>query len=96
MHEDSPNGGVERWLGGGEGTMLVKKQRKGGSFSLLSVFIAGRERERGDRGPARRQQCTGDTMARTGFPYPRSLTGGPRSAFEPVARLKKVFGPHYS
>jgi hypothetical protein len=106
MRDKSPNGGVERWLAGSDGTaaahlIIGEKVVEKGKLRLPSAFIARGEREGvtvalhiGDQALA---ACrSGSTMARAGFPYPGSLTGGPRSAFELVARVRKVFGSHCS
>jgi hypothetical protein len=72
-----------------------------GKLQLPSAFIVGGGREGatvvshvGNKTPA---ACrSGSTTMRAGFPYPKSLMGGLRSAFEPVARVGKVFGLHCS
>jgi hypothetical protein len=106
MCEELPNGGAERRLASGEGMAVAhlvigEKAAERGKLRLPSAFIVGGEREGatvvshvGNKTPA---ACrSGSTMMRAGFPYPKSLMGGLRSAFEPVARVGKVFGLHCS
>jgi hypothetical protein len=90
MREESSNGGVERWLASDEGMVgahlsIGEKAPQRGKLRPPSAFIVRAEREEvimvphvGDKAPA---AC----RSRVGFPYLGSLTGGPRSAFEPVA-----------
>jgi hypothetical protein len=68
MREESPNGGAERWLAGGKGTVashlsVGEKAAKRGKLQPPSAFIDGGER-RGDCGPARRRQGTGGLPVR--------------------------------
>jgi hypothetical protein len=100
MREESSNGGAEWQLASGEGTAAAhfsvgERAMERGELQLPSALIAGGERG-GDRGPTHRRQRAGGTMVRAGFPCPGSPTGETRSDFEPVTRVRKVFGPHCS
>jgi hypothetical protein len=93
MREESPNGGAKRRLVGGKGMAVAhlgvgEKATERGKLWPSSAFIDGGERGAtvvphvGDKAPTACQ--SGSTMAHAGFLCPRSLTGGPRSTFEPV------------
>jgi hypothetical protein len=80
---------------------LGRKATKGEASAGVTLFIGEGEREEtihvpqvGDDWPTA-HRSDGDA-ARIGFTSPRSLTGGPQSAFEEWRKPKPVFGPHSS
>jgi hypothetical protein len=91
MRKESPNGGANRQLAGDEGVAVAhlnirKKSAERGKLWPGTPFIGEGERG-GVRGPTRRWRSANSLPVRRGYdarwlPYPRSLTGGPRSGFE--------------